>query len=61
MMWGAVVIFYDKNIFLHMGENICDIIQGDGTTEGEKYWASYMTPSTKINALIDFDSHPQLI
>ena len=57
MMWGAVVIFCDKNIFLHMGENICDIIQGVGTTEGEKYWAPYMTSSTKISALIDFNNH----
>ena len=57
MMWGAVVIFYDKNIFLHMGENICDIIQGVGTTEGENYWAPYITSSTKISALIDFNNH----
>ena len=57
MMWGAMVIFYDKNIFLHMGENICDIIQGAGTTERENYWAPYMTSSTKINSLIDFTIH----
>ena len=56
-----MVIFYDKNISLHMWENISDIKQGVGTTEGEKYWAPYMTSSTKINALIDFDSHSQLI
>ena len=52
-----MVIFYDKNIFLHMGENICDIIQGVGTTEGENYWAPYITSSTKISALIDFNNH----
>ena len=52
-----MVIFYDKNIFLHMGENICDIIQGVGTTEGEKYWAPYITSSTQVNSLIDFNNH----
>ena len=57
MMWGAVVIFYDKNISLDLWENICDIKQGVGTTEGEKYWAPYMTSSTKINSLIDFTIH----
>ena len=57
MMWGAVVIFYDKNISLHMWENICDIIQGAGTTERENYWAPYVTSSTKINSLIDFTIH----
>ena len=57
MMWGAVVIFYDKNISLHMWENICDIIQGAGTTERENYRAPYMTSSTKINSLIDFTIH----
>ena len=56
-----MVIFYDKNIFLHMWENISDIKQGVGTNEGEKYWAPYVTSSTKINALIDFDIHSQLI
>ena len=44
-----------------MWENICDIIQGVGTTGWEKYWAPYMTSSTKNNALIDLDSHSQLI
>ena len=57
MMWGAVVISYDKNIFLHMWENISDIKQGVGTTEGENYWAPYITSSTKISALIDFNNH----
>ena len=53
-------IFYDKDISLDLWENICDIIQGIGTTEWEKYWAPYMTTSTKINSLIDFTIHSQL-
>ena len=52
-----MVIFYDRNIFLHMWEDISDIKQGVGTTEGEKYWAPYMTSSTQVNSLIDFNNH----
>ena len=50
-------IFYDKDVSLDLWENVCDIITGVGTTEWEKYWAPYMTSSTQINSLIDFNSH----
>ena len=43
-----------------MWENICDIIQGAGTTERENYWAPYMTSFTQINSVIDFNSYSQL-